>query len=126
MRARIARYRRAAPEDRGDFAVGCRVLTQPFLLAEKDWLPIPAGWSPNIVSFKAGHCGKKRRSRSVGRWLAPLPAGAHRRTRAAVAASGEDARMAASGRPWVLGLTLLALLAAGEARAAEAGAKPIG
>ena len=58
MRARIARYRRAAPEDRGDFAVGCRVLTQPFLLAEEDWLPVPTSWSPNIVSFKTYSTGE--------------------------------------------------------------------
>jgi putative restriction endonuclease len=28
MRARIAKYRRAAPGDRSDFAIGCRILTQ--------------------------------------------------------------------------------------------------
>jgi putative restriction endonuclease len=52
MRARIARYRRTGPEDRSDFAIGCRILTQPFFLAEHEWLPVPASWSPNIVSFK--------------------------------------------------------------------------
>lgn len=30
MRARIAKYRRVAPGDRSDFAIGCRILTQPF------------------------------------------------------------------------------------------------
>src|SRR6266446_7713630 len=30
MRSRIAKYRRAAPGDRTDFAIGCRILTQPF------------------------------------------------------------------------------------------------
>lgn len=52
MRARIARYRRAPPDDRSDFVVGCRILTQPFFLEERDWLPVPPSWSPNIVSFK--------------------------------------------------------------------------
>jgi len=52
MRARIARYRRADPNDRSDFEVGCRILTQPFFFAESDWIPVPASWSPNIVSFK--------------------------------------------------------------------------
>jgi putative restriction endonuclease len=52
MRARIARYRRADPIDRSDFEVGCRVLTQPFFFVEPDWIPVPASWSPNIVSFK--------------------------------------------------------------------------
>jgi putative restriction endonuclease len=52
MRARIARYRRADPGDRSDFEVGCRILTQPFFFAERDWIPVPTSWSPNIVSFK--------------------------------------------------------------------------
>ena len=52
MRTRIAKYRRSDPGDRSDFAVGCRILTQPFFFEETDWLPLPASWSPNIVSFK--------------------------------------------------------------------------
>lgn len=52
MRARIGRYRRADPNDRADFAVGCRILTQPFFFDEPDWIPVPSSWSPNIVSFK--------------------------------------------------------------------------
>jgi putative restriction endonuclease len=52
MRARIARYRRADPNDRSDFEIGCRILTQPFFLDERDWIPAPASWSRNIVSFK--------------------------------------------------------------------------
>ena len=52
MRAGIARYRHADPGDRRDFEVGCRILTQPFFFAERDWIPMPASWSPNIVSFK--------------------------------------------------------------------------
>jgi putative restriction endonuclease len=52
MRSRIAKYRRSDPSDRSDFAVGCRILTQPFFFEEPDWLPLPASWSPNIVSFK--------------------------------------------------------------------------
>lgn len=57
MRARIARYRRADPSDRSDFEVGCRILTQPFFLEERDWLSMPASWSPNIVSFKTYNTG---------------------------------------------------------------------
>lgn len=34
MRERIMRYRRADPHDRSDFAIGCRILTQPFFLEE--------------------------------------------------------------------------------------------
>jgi putative restriction endonuclease len=52
MRSRIARYRRADPADRSDFPVGCRILTQPFFFEERDWITVPASWSPNIVSFK--------------------------------------------------------------------------
>ena len=52
MRARIARYRKNDPADRTDFPVGCRILTQPFFLPEPEWIPVPASWSRNIVSFK--------------------------------------------------------------------------
>lgn len=52
MRARIAQYRRTDPADRSDFHIGCRILTQPFFFDEADWIPVPASWSPNIVSFK--------------------------------------------------------------------------
>ncbi len=57
MRARIAKYRRSDPEDRSDFVVGCRILTQPFFFEEADWLPVPTTWSPNIVSFKTYDTG---------------------------------------------------------------------
>jgi putative restriction endonuclease len=52
MRARIARYRKADPNDRSDFEIGCRILTQPFFFEERDWIAVPASWAPNIVSFK--------------------------------------------------------------------------
>jgi putative restriction endonuclease len=52
MRARIAKYRRADPGDRGEFTIGCRILTQPFFFEEADWMAVPKSWSPNIVSFK--------------------------------------------------------------------------
>jgi putative restriction endonuclease len=57
MRTRIARYRRSDPNDRSDFAIGCRILTQPFFFEERDWLPVPPSWSPNIVSFKTYNTG---------------------------------------------------------------------
>jgi hypothetical protein len=37
MRVRVARYRRADAGDRSDFEAGCRILTQPFFFAERDW-----------------------------------------------------------------------------------------
>jgi putative restriction endonuclease len=52
MRTRIARYRKLDPGDRSDFEIGCRILTQPFFFEEADWISVPLGWSPNIVSFK--------------------------------------------------------------------------
>jgi putative restriction endonuclease len=52
MRARIANYRDADASDRSDFAIGCRILTQPFFLPEHRWIPVPESWAPNIVSFK--------------------------------------------------------------------------
>ena len=52
MRARIAKLRRLSPGDPSDFSIGCRILTQPFFFEERDWIPVPASWSPNIVSSK--------------------------------------------------------------------------
>lgn len=52
MRSRIARYRHLDPANRDDFEIGCRILTQPFFFEERDWIPVPASWAPNIVSFK--------------------------------------------------------------------------
>jgi len=57
MRSRISRYRRTDPNDRDDFEIGCRILTQPFFLEESEWIPIPTSWSPNIVSFKTYNTG---------------------------------------------------------------------
>ncbi len=52
MRKRIAKYRKTGTLDRGDFDIGCRILTQPFFFDEPDWIPVPKSWSPNIVSLK--------------------------------------------------------------------------
>src|SRR4051794_15833450 len=53
MRTRIAKYRKGDAGDRNDFAIGCRILTQPFFLSEQDWIPIPYSFARNIVSFKS-------------------------------------------------------------------------
>jgi putative restriction endonuclease len=55
--ARIARYRRIDPADRSDFVIGCRILTQPFFFEKADWIPVPASWSPQIVTFKTYSTG---------------------------------------------------------------------
>ncbi|MCB1635372.1 MAG: HNH endonuclease [Xanthomonadales bacterium] len=52
MRRRIIRYRRSDATDRSEFDIGCRILTQPFFFDERDWIPVPKTWSPNIVSLK--------------------------------------------------------------------------
>ncbi|WP_297492801.1 HNH endonuclease [Acidocella sp.] len=57
MRARIAKYKKIDPNDRSDFTIGCRILTQPFFFEERDWIPVPASWSKNIVSFKTYNTG---------------------------------------------------------------------
>ena len=51
MRRRIAKYR-GGLDPRGDFAIGCRVLTDAVFWPEEAWLPPPASWSPRIVSFR--------------------------------------------------------------------------
>ncbi len=50
MRARIGFYRREAVDPRQDYAIGCRLLEQPFFLHEDAWIPAPASWARNIVS----------------------------------------------------------------------------
>ena len=57
MRERIVRYRSGHTDDRSDFAIGCRILTQPFFFEEADWLPVPGSWAPQIVSFKTYNTG---------------------------------------------------------------------
>jgi len=52
MRSRIARYRNADTNDRSDFPIGCRVLTQVFFRDEDDWLPVPKSWPIHTQAFK--------------------------------------------------------------------------
>lgn len=52
MRARIAKYRREAPDPKSDYLIGCRILTQPIFLDETHWIPVPPTWSQNIVVGK--------------------------------------------------------------------------
>lgn len=57
MRSRIAKYRGSGPSDRGDFRIGCRILTQPFFFNESDWIEPPRSWAANIVAFKTYNTG---------------------------------------------------------------------
>lgn len=52
MQEQIRKYRRCDPNDRSDFPIGCRILTQPTFFDERDWIPVPASWSPRIVDYK--------------------------------------------------------------------------
>ena len=52
MRTRIAKYRKTGLDDRSDFVIGCRILTQPFFLSRPEWIPVPDSFARNIVSFK--------------------------------------------------------------------------
>ena len=52
MRARILRYRKMDPNDRSDFAIGCRILTQAFFKKEEEWLPVPKSWPIHTQRLK--------------------------------------------------------------------------
>ena len=52
MRTRIAKYRKVKPDERSDFSIGCRVLTQPFFFDRARWIAVPESFSRNIVTFK--------------------------------------------------------------------------
>ena len=52
MRTQIARLRNTDPNDRSDFEIGCRILTQPFFFPEHDWIPAPSSFAPQIVALK--------------------------------------------------------------------------
>ena len=52
LRALVAGHRADRGADGSDFRIGCRILTQPFFFEESDWMPVPASFKRNIVSFK--------------------------------------------------------------------------
>ncbi|MGO9422187.1 HNH endonuclease [Roseiarcus sp.] len=52
MRTRIIRYTKRSADDREDFHIGCRILTQPFFLPEYAWIPVDDMWPRQTVSFK--------------------------------------------------------------------------
>ena len=52
LKARHGLNRKAAPDDRSDFPIGCRILTQSFFFDKADWISVPKSWAPNIVSSK--------------------------------------------------------------------------
>ena len=46
LRRRIERYRGASREDP---EIGCNILNGPVFFEERDWIPVPESWAPNIV-----------------------------------------------------------------------------
>ncbi len=53
FRERIRKYRRAESDSpHPDPVIGCNILAEPFFWSEKDWIPVPADWAPNIVQGK--------------------------------------------------------------------------
>ncbi len=58
---RITKYRSRNKSDihEVDPVVGCNVLANPVFFEEKDWIPIPRDWSPNIVQGKTYNTGEE-------------------------------------------------------------------
>ena len=52
FRQRIADYRKVAVERVDEKPVGCILLQAPFFFDERDHIPVPEGWSPNIVRYR--------------------------------------------------------------------------
>lgn len=52
MRRRIEKYRRTPPDPHGNYTIGCILLQDPFFFNERDWIPAPADFHPNIVQGK--------------------------------------------------------------------------
>ncbi len=52
MRQRVEKYRRIQSPSSEDYTLGCILLEEPFFLQNKDWIPIPNDWKPNIVQGK--------------------------------------------------------------------------
>jgi len=49
LRTRLQRLRHDARVERGDFDIGCILLSRPFFLKPESWIPQPRTWAPNIV-----------------------------------------------------------------------------
>lgn len=50
MRRRIEKYRRTVSKPGEDYTIGNIILEQPFFFRREAWIPIPAGYQPNVVS----------------------------------------------------------------------------
>ncbi len=56
MHRRIGRYR-TIDDPRVDPTIGCRILASPFFWPRDQWLPVPDGWSRNIVVGRGYNTG---------------------------------------------------------------------
>jgi putative restriction endonuclease len=52
MRARVEKYRKAAPDPHEDYEIGNIILVDPFFLDREHWIPAPEDFAKNIVSGK--------------------------------------------------------------------------
>jgi putative restriction endonuclease len=79
MRGRIARYRKVNDDPREDYHIGCRILTQPFFLEEREWLPVPESWKSQTQvgkTFRTDEANGLRLWEQIkGRRIAPMAPG---------------------------------------------------
>jgi putative restriction endonuclease len=52
MRRRIERYRHTPHDPHAEYTIGCVILSDPFFFDDRDWIPAPADFHPNIVQWK--------------------------------------------------------------------------
>lgn len=52
-RRRISRLRGKEPRPWDDYTIGCAILVDPFFWIERDWIPAPSDWKPQIVRGKS-------------------------------------------------------------------------
>lgn len=52
LRSRIYKYKKTNRLSDPDPQIGCIILTMPFYLEERDWIPVPNDWNRNIVQGK--------------------------------------------------------------------------
>jgi putative restriction endonuclease len=52
FRGRVMKYRPKSDEPERDPMIGCIVLASPFFFEEREWIPQPKDWSPNLVRGK--------------------------------------------------------------------------
>ena len=52
FRKRIYKYRKTDRLSDPDPQIGCIILSMPFFLDERDWIPVPEGWGKSIVQGK--------------------------------------------------------------------------